>query len=147
MDGRGKPPESGPLDGAGRRSIYLEVRRNFLSPFLLAFDMPVPATCVGQRNTSNVPAQALSLLNDPFVLEQCELWAEHALANHADGAQRIDWLYRTAFGRPPTAEELAAANEFIVQQSQSYGVSADDRQVWKDLCHVLVNLKEFIYLR
>lgn len=147
MDGRGKPAESGPLDGAGRRSIYLEVRRNFLSPFLLAFDTPVPATCVGQRNTSNVPAQALSLLNDPFVLEQCELWAEHTLANHADGAQRIDWLYRTAFGRPPTAEELAAANEFIVQQSQSYGASADDRQAWKDLCHVLVNLQEFIYLK
>ena len=98
-------------------------------------------------HTSNVPAQALSLLNDPFVLEQCELWAEHTLANHADGAQRIDWLYRTAFGRPPTAEELAAANEFIIQQSQSYGASADDRQAWKDLCHVLVNLQEFIYLK
>ncbi len=147
MDGRGKPTESGPLDGAGRRSIYLEVRRNFLSPFLLAFDMPVPATCVGQRSTSNVPAQALSLLNDPFVLEQCELWAERILASHTDGAHRIDSLYRTAFGRPPTAEEMIAANDFIVEQSQSYGVSTDDRQVWKDLCHVLVNLKEFIYLR
>jgi hypothetical protein len=147
MDGRGKPAESGPLDGAGRRSIYLEVRRNFLSPFLLAFDAPIPATCVGQRSTSNVPAQALSMLNDPFVMEQCDLWAARTLAKHADGAQRIDSLYRTAFGRPPTDEEVIAANDFIAEQSQSYGVSADDRQVWKDLCHVLVNLKEFIYLR
>jgi hypothetical protein len=147
MDGRGKPADSGPLDGAGRRSIYLEVRRNFLSPFLLAFDMPVPATCVGQRSTSNVPAQALSLLNDPFVLEQCDLWAKRILANQLSAEQRIDELYQTAFGRPPTAEELAAANEFIVEQAQSYGVAADDRQVWKDLCHVLVNLKEFIYLK
>ena len=147
MDGRGKPPESGPLDGAGRRSIYLEVRRNFLSPFLLAFDTPVPATCVGQRSTSNVPAQALSMLNDPFVLEQCDVWAERTLANHPGAAQRIDSLYRTAFGRPPTSEEVSAAQEFIVEQAQSYGVSPDDRQVWKDMCHVLVNLKEFIYLR
>ena len=147
MDGRGKPPESGPLDGAGRRSIYLEVRRNFLSPFLLAFDTPVPATCVGQRSTSNVPAQALSMLNDPFVLEQCDVWAERTLANLPDAAQRIDSLYRTAFGRPPTSEEASAAQEFIVEQAQSYGVSPDDRQVWKDMCHVLVNLKEFIYLR
>lgn len=147
MDGRGKPAESGPLDGAGRRSIYLEVRRNFLSPFLLAFDMPVPATCVGQRSTSNVPAQALSMLNDPFVLEQCDLWAARTLANHTEETQRVDSLYRTAFGRPPTDEEASAAHEFIVEQAQSYGVPADDRQVWKDLCHVLVNLKEFIYLR
>ena len=147
MDGRGKPAESGPLDGAGRRSIYLEVRRNFLSPFLLAFDTPVPATCVGQRSTSNVPAQALSMLNDPFVLEQCDLWAERALRNYPDAVQRIDSLYRAAFGRPPTSEEMTAAQEFILEQSQSYGVTRDDRQVWKDLCHVLVNLKEFIYLR
>src|SRR5262249_30638086 len=38
MEGRGRPSKSGPLDGAGRRSIYLEVRRNFLSPIMRAFD-------------------------------------------------------------------------------------------------------------
>lgn len=147
MDGRGKPAESGPLDGAGRRSIYLEVRRNFLSPFLLAFDTPVPATCVGQRSTSNVPAQALSLLNDPFVLEQCDLWAKRMLAGQLNVAQRIENMYLTAFGRLPTSEESNAAKQFLIEQAQSYGVSADDRQVWCDLCHVLVNLKEFIYLQ
>ena len=39
LDGRGRPA-SGPLDGDGRRSIYIAVRRNFLSPLLLAFDTP-----------------------------------------------------------------------------------------------------------
>jgi hypothetical protein len=39
QDGRGKPV-SGPLDGNGRRSVCLEVRRNFLTPLLLAFDYP-----------------------------------------------------------------------------------------------------------
>src|SRR5687768_16385908 len=43
QDGRGKPV-SGPLDGNGRRSIYLEVRRNFLTPLLLAFDYPLPSS-------------------------------------------------------------------------------------------------------
>src|SRR5262245_64560520 len=42
MVGRGRPGTSGPLDGAGRRSIYLNVRRNFLTPMFLAFDYPVP---------------------------------------------------------------------------------------------------------
>ena len=74
MTGRGRPGASGPLDGDGRRSIYLEVRRNFLSPMLTAFDLPVPATTTGRRSRSNVPAQSLVLMNDPFVHEQSRLW-------------------------------------------------------------------------
>ncbi|MBL9163846.1 MAG: PSD1 domain-containing protein [Planctomycetaceae bacterium] len=146
MDGRGKPAESGPLDGAGRRSVYLEVRRNFLSPFLLAFDMPVPATCVGQRSSSNVPAQALCLLNDPFVLEQCDLWAKKVIENHGNAEDRIREMYRTAFARSATGEEIGAAKAFLDDQAATYGVGGNDVRVWRDLCHVLVNLKEFIYL-
>src|SRR5213078_908984 len=73
---RGRPKESGPLDGAGRRSIYVAVRRNFLSPMMLAFDTPIPFTTIGRRNVSNVPAQALILMNDPFVVAQAKRWAQ-----------------------------------------------------------------------
>jgi hypothetical protein len=79
MDGRGRPGTSGPLDGDGRRSIYISVRRNFLSPFMLTFDSPVPFSSMGRRNVSNVPAQSLILMNDPFVVEQAKRWAERAL--------------------------------------------------------------------
>ena len=58
MQGRGRP-RGGPVDGSGRRSVYLSVRRNFLSPFMLAFDAPSPFNAVGRRTTSNVPSQAL----------------------------------------------------------------------------------------
>src|SRR5207253_11349152 len=37
MDGRGRPGQSGPLDGNGRRTVYIELRRNFISPMMLAF--------------------------------------------------------------------------------------------------------------
>jgi len=57
MDGRGRP-QSGSLDGDGRRSIYIKVRRNFLPPMMLAFDTPIPFNCMGRRNVSNVPSQA-----------------------------------------------------------------------------------------
>ena len=67
MDGRGRPGGSGPLDGNGRRSIYTKIRRNFLSPMMLAFDSPIPFATVGRRTISNVPAQALILLNDPYL--------------------------------------------------------------------------------
>ena len=79
MDGRGRPGKSGPLDGAGRRSIYTAVRRNFLSPFMLTFDTPVPFSTMGRRNVSNVPAQALILMNDPLVVELASKWAERAI--------------------------------------------------------------------
>ena len=64
MSGRGRPRTSGPIDGAGRRSVYISVRRNFLSPMMLAFDTPIPFNAIGARNKSNVPAQALILLNE-----------------------------------------------------------------------------------
>jgi hypothetical protein len=145
MEGRGRPPASGPLDGAGRRSIYLDVRRNFLNPMFLAFDFPVPASPMGQRNVSNVPAQALTLLNDPFVLEQARLWAER-LRDEAPARDRLDRLYELAFGRPPGDEERTAALAFLAGQARDHG-PGDDVRAWADLCHVLINVKEFIYIK
>ncbi|CAN5436034.1 PSD1 and planctomycete cytochrome C domain-containing protein [soil metagenome] len=145
MAGRGRPSSSGPLDGAGRRSIYLNVRRNFLSPLLLAFDYPVPFTTMGRRMTSNVPAQALILLNDPFVVGQAGLWADRALQNSASTTSDcIRQVYLEAFGRPPTSEEIAVAQSYLAENSPGQG---ETRQAWVDLCHVLLNVKEFIFVR
>jgi Protein of unknown function (DUF1553)/Protein of unknown function (DUF1549)/Planctomycete cytochrome C len=147
MAGRGRPAASGPLDGAGRRSIYLNVRRNFLSPLLLAFDYPTPFTTIGRRMSSNVPAQALILMNHPFVLEQAAYWADRALANSGRNSQeRIENLYVEAFGRPPTPQERQAAEAFLAEQSGA-GVRHDERAAWTGLCHVLFNVKEFIFVR
>lgn len=148
MEGRGKPKESGPLDGAGRRSIYVEVRRNFLSPFMLAFDTPQPASTVGRRNASNVPAQALSMMNDPFIVEQCRLWAAHILAAKGEiRQQRITQLYLAAFSRPPSTQEIDESLAFVFEQAKCHGVESDDVRPWADLCHVLVNVKEFIFIK
>ena len=104
MEGRGRP-RSGPVDGAGRRTVYQEVRRNFLSPMMLAFDMPQPLSTFGRRTTSNVPAQALIMMNDPFVVEQSKLWAKRLLATGPDDAARVRAAYALAFSREPSAAE------------------------------------------
>ncbi len=151
MEGRGRP-NSGPIDGAGRRSIYIKVRRNFLSPMMLAFDTPQPFNSMGRRSISNVPAQALILMNDPFVVEQAGLWAKHVLAEKSltTPQHRIDWMYRSAFSRPPTSDERDAAMEFLQKQAAELGVNPakweNDPKVWADFAHVLVNVKEFIYV-
>jgi hypothetical protein len=145
LDGRGRPG-SGPLDGAGRRSLYLASRRNFLSPLLLAFDTPIPFSTVGRRQVSNVPAQALILLNDPFVHQQAEAWARRVLAAPATSSERIAGMYLSAFGRPPTDPEVAACREFLGEQARRRGGSPEDAAAWADLAHTLFNVKEFIYV-
>ena len=144
MDGRGRPG-SGPLDGAGRRSIYTSVRRNFLPPMMLAFDMPIPFTTMGRRNVSNVPAQALILMNDPFIVDQTRVWAKR-LATVTDPAARVRQMYLAAFSRPPAEHELKDALAFVTAQSQAVGAAPTDERAWADLAHVLFNVKEFIYL-
>jgi hypothetical protein len=132
-----KQPKPGPIDGEGRRSIYLEVRRLFPVEFLAAFDAPKSTIFTGQRSETNVPAQSLALLNDPFVLNQAEVWAKRVQAMEPSEEERIRRMYAEAFGRPPTSAELANAAVFV-----------NDRPAdpWRALAHALFNMKEFIYL-
>ena len=132
QEGRGRPA-SGPLDGDGRRSLYLAVKRNFVSSFLAAFDTPTPFSTMGRRTVSNVPAQALILLNDPFVHQQADLWAKRV--SKIDEAERIDAMYAAAFARPPTADEIAACRQYVASGG-----------TWAGLAHVLYNAKEFVFL-
>jgi len=149
MQGRGRPG-SGPLDGNGRRSIYVSVNRNFLSPMMLAFDTPIPFTAIGRRSVSNVPAQALILMNDPFVIQQAQVWAKRELAEgDVEPADRISRMYERAFARHPHDDELADGLEFLQQQAAGYGAGENwqtNEQTWSDLCHVLFNVKEFVFV-
>ena len=126
MEGRGRPGQSGPLDGDGRRSLYLNVRRNFLNPMFLAFDTPAPFSTMGRRNVSNVPAQALTLMNDPLVVSQARLWAEGVSAETGrDARTRLDDLFETAFSRSPTDLEVRACLAFLDRQMQARQASPE----------------------
>jgi Protein of unknown function (DUF1553) len=137
-------PVDGPLDGRGRRSLYLEVRRNHPSPFLFTFDQPKAIAPAGRREPTNVPAQSLTLLNDPFVLEQASHFAARALAQPGDMPSRLRWLHATALGRPATEAEVTRATAFLAQQTTTTG---DEKKAWQDLTHAVFNLKELLYLR
>jgi hypothetical protein len=112
----------------------------------VAFDYPTPFTTIGRRGTSNVPAQALAMLNNPFVLQQAELWANRVLAEPGRTPdQRVRAMYEAAFGRPPSADELGAATGFVADLSNEYG-RPDHPKAWAGLAHVLFNAKEFIFV-
>ena len=136
MEGRGRPGQSGPLDGDGRRSLYLNVRRNFLNPMFLAFDAPVPFSTMGRRNVSNVPAQALTLMNDPLVVRRSH--GSGPSARSADpgrsARERLDELYRDRFRpaalpirKPARAWRSSAGQTQARKPERANGRSADAR--------------------
>lgn len=142
--------KSGPLDGDRRRSVYLEVRRNFLSPWMVTFDFPIPDSTVGQRNQSNVPAQSLALLNDPLVHLQAERCAELLLGRQSlSDEQRINELFLRTVSREPRDDERQTLLGFLTEQRERYaglGESRVEFRAWTDVCHVVFMQKEFIYV-
>ena len=138
MTGRGRPGRSGPMDGDRRRSIYIEVRRNFPHPLLTVFDQPTPSTCHGRRTSANVPAQALAMLNDPFVEERAVAMA--GSVDRAEPGAALEQLWLRALGRRPSGDELALALAHVD------GAPADDLEPWVDVAHTLFNTKDFLFL-
>ncbi|HYP09306.1 MAG TPA: DUF1553 domain-containing protein, partial [Bryobacteraceae bacterium] len=141
QDGRGKPV-SGPLDGDGRRSIYIQVRRNFMTPLFTAFDYPSPISTIGARTASTVPSQPLLMMNNEFIAAQAATWAASVLAGATSPADRIARMYEAAFARRATPDEAASVLAFVDAQK-----SRPEPAVWADVAHVLFNSPEFIYVQ
>lgn len=153
MQGRGRPGKSGPLDGNGRRSVYLEVRRNFLDRMMTAFDRPTPFTTFGKRDVTNVPAQSLFLMNDPFIAGQAKAMASNLLENKdlSEDRARIKYAYLRAFSRLPSSEEVDKGLAFLDLTRIKVAEHSDSEEkvallTWKEYCHALFNMKSFIYL-
>ena len=150
IKGRGRPRKSGALDGDGRRSIYQTIRRNFLPPFMLTFDMPAPFSTFGKRNASNVPAQSLTMMNDALVQQQAEVWATNILEKEVAFEERVMGVYLAAFARQATDLELKESQAFFKEQAEIYEIdginSLEDKRLWVDYCHTIFMMKEFIFL-
>jgi hypothetical protein len=100
---------------SGRRSVYVRVARNAMDPLLRAFDFPEPASSVGRRDVTNVPAQTLYLLNDGRVTDLARAWAGGILADTslATNDERIQRMFVAALGRPASPEELCRTRTLL----------------------------------
>jgi len=143
MQGRGRPKKNGSRDSDGRRSLYIAIRRNFLTSDLLAFDFPKPLTSIGRRTRSNVPAQSLFMMNNPLVREEAEGLARRLVEEHSETSERLIALFETAIGTPPSETQMKECEAFLADDSKS----GDEVKRWSDLCHVVFNMKDFIFLR
>ncbi len=119
-----------------RRSVYVYRKRGLPYPLLDIFDLPNQNLSCGARNVSTVPTQALTLMNDDFVLRQAQLFANRVEeAAHGDAQAEVDLAYRLALSRPPDAKEKQLALDFLKTRKLV------------DLTDVLFNLNEFLYVR
>jgi hypothetical protein len=134
----------GPLNGDGRRSVYLEIRRNVTNPFLEVWDFPIPSTTRGARDLTNVPAQSLALMNGEFAREQAARWSENLMAISAEDSARLREMYRQAFGRAPSDRERQRMLAYVAELRTRHG---SERDVWRDIAWTIFNLKEFVYIR
>ena len=153
----GGPP--GPLDGDRRRSVYLKIRRNAHHSLLEVFDAPKPSTTRGRRDQTNVPAQALAMLNDPLVLDQAKKWGARVAARRGPVSLRVAEMFQAALGRAPTPAERTLLLEELrglglpegagptgLNDAQAQTPSPAELEAWQDLAHSLFCLKEFLYV-
>lgn len=95
-----------------RRSVYRQMKRNSLDPFLSVFDAPVPSSTKGKRDVTNVPAQSLTLMNDPLVIRAAREFAN--LHRSGDLKDRITVMFRSSLGRSPTQNEMKQSMDYLM---------------------------------
>jgi hypothetical protein len=120
-------------------------------PLFDVFDLPSLQVTCERRTTTTVPTQALTLLNNEFVLEQARFFAERvALEAGRAPADQVKWAYQLALSRQPGESELESNLSFLQRQRSYHGgrETADpDLDALVDLCDVLLNLNEFVYIQ
>jgi hypothetical protein len=106
---------------AYRRGLYTWWQRSFIHPGLMAFDAPSREECCAERARSNIPQQALVLLNDPTYVEAARAFALRAVKEGgATAPERLSWAFRRAVSRAPTAPELKLLVELQSKHLEQY---------------------------
>jgi hypothetical protein len=148
-----------------RRGLYTWWQRSFLHPSMLAFDAPTREECCAERNRSNIPQQALVLLNDPTYVEAARVFAANVLREKSgsdDELLRRAW--QRALQRDPTDSEFATIQKLLVDRRAAYrddpksaaqllkvgiapipeGTELTELAAWTHVTRVLLNLHETI---
>ncbi|MBM3725268.1 MAG: DUF1553 domain-containing protein [Acidobacteria bacterium] len=134
-----------------RRGIYSYWKRGMKYPMFEVHDQPDQNVTAEKRNITTVPTQALTLLNNEFVLIQARHLAERVVRDSAGATDedRIRALYRIALSRDPNPRELERQAAFLAAQR---GFQATQSRpdpalaALTDLAHVMLNANEFVYI-
>ncbi|MBG31262.1 MAG: peptidylprolyl isomerase [Opitutae bacterium] len=110
-----------------RRSLYTFVCRSFPHPAMVAFDAPSREECVAERPRSNIPQQALVLLNDPVFVEAARALAERLLMEiKGNDDTRLALAFKLALTREPSAKERQILSKLLAAQRERYKANPED---------------------
>ncbi|QEF98305.1 Planctomycete cytochrome C [Stieleria maiorica] len=132
-----------------RRSVYGFINRDIISNLSSTFDGADPTTCTVKRPDTLVPQQTLYALNSAFIQDRAAAVARLAMNASATNEDRVEWLYRRIYLRPPDQEERDLALAFVTRtqnndETQINDAASDDR--WAQLAHAMLASNEFIFL-
>jgi hypothetical protein len=131
------------LDGSVHRSVYLPVLRDRLPDVLEVFDFAEPSLVTGKRETTNVPTQALYLMNSPFVYERAVAMAKR-LRHETDNDQAfVEKAFQYCYARFPREDEEQRVRAFLVDR-ETKNETADRRfRRTINCCQALISTAEF----
>ena len=145
-----------------RRGVYSYYKRGLKYPMFEVFDAPDEnVTCEG-RVVSTAPTQALTLLNNDFIVQQSKAFAGRVLKLAGpEQEQQVRIAFRIGLSRDPSPKEIVENVAFLNRQMASLsqpkrqrgGSSelepnqpAKDLEALTDLCDIILNLNEFVYI-
>jgi hypothetical protein len=149
-----------------RRSVYIFVRRNLPYPLLQEFDTANTFESCDYRKNTVTPPQSLDLLNNELVLDWASKLAGRVLNDSGLApAAQVDRAFRLAYGRAANADEQKLAEDFLARQTPIMaarlagndahpplpanlpeGIDQARAAAFVDLCHMLMDSNEFLYI-
>jgi hypothetical protein len=119
-----------------RRAVYQQAARSARDDMLAVFDCPDSAIPEPKREVTTTALQALSLLNNPFMLDQARFFAERLVGDVGDNdvPAQVVQAFQLAFDRSPKPMELTASVELIKKDGLIV------------FCRALLNANEFVYV-
>ena len=128
-----------PVDREGpqfqRRTIYRFTPRGGRSAVLDTLDCPDPSAAAPRRSVTTTPLQALSLLNNSFVLRMAESFAKRVVSEAGNDIDaQVEHAWQLALCRSPDDEEARLSRELIEQHDLA------------TLCRALFNANEFVVI-
>ncbi|NNM28454.1 MAG: DUF1553 domain-containing protein, partial [Akkermansiaceae bacterium] len=133
------------------RSVYLPIARDLLPESLALFDPSDPNIVTGARETSNVPGQALYMMNNPFVVRQSEAMAKRLIEEAETPRERFGRAFAIAYGRPATKAEIGNSTAFFekfIAAAQDQGHSREEAGflAFQTFCQGLLASAEFRFI-
>ena len=133
------------------RSVYLPVLRDAQHETMALFDGADPSTIVGVREVTNVPTQALYMMNSPFVIEQSEAMARRLLRDYDNNRERFTQAFLLAYGREATPEEIETCVRFVTKfglqaRAETHNHDTASFLTLSSFCQGLIASAEFRFL-